>query len=356
MTPDELARLTQHPLGAQYRAFTQQEYDLLRESIRREGVQKPLLIYRGQVLDGWHRRRACIELGKSAPVEVLDERLPHIEASRRAYDANVPQRHLTPTQLAVWAARSYRLDQFSVTDCAQRMHNNGSQVGIVPDRSAQWAETAKERVAEQLGISKRQLERADRLVRQAPHLAQRVEDGQTSLRAAERQLAAPHVAKRTGNMEWYTPPHLLDAARELMGGIDLDPASCKIANENVQAERFFTQHDDGLAQHWSGRVWLNPPYARGITDRFVDKLIGHVRAGDVTSAVMLTNNATETEWGQRALRACAAACFVEGRVRFLRGRSRPEGTPLQGQMITVFGSIDRARLSVLERLGSVFAR
>src|SRR5207253_1065449 len=62
--------------------------------------------------------------------------------------------------------------------------------------------------------------------------------------------------------EWYTPRPYLDAARELMGGIDLDPASTESANRTVRATRFYTSAENGLLRPWYGRVWLNPPYGR----------------------------------------------------------------------------------------------
>ncbi len=150
--------------------------------------------------------------------------------------------------------------------------------------------------------------------------------------------AKAHVSQNTGQPEWYTPPEYIEAARAVLGAIDLDPASSKIAQGTVKAERFYTAKDDGLAQEWAGRVWLNPPYSTGLVEKFAAKLCGHVGDGSVPAAVMLVNNATDTGWFQLAAKSSAALCFPAGRIRFLDEKNQPSGAPLQGQAVLYFGA------------------
>lgn len=135
--------------------------------------------------------------------------------------------------------------------------------------------------------------------------------------------------------EWYTPVEYIEAARTVLGEIDLDPASCEAANETVQAARFFSKEDDALTQAWHGRIWLNPPYSRPLINHFVAKLISEYETGNVTEAVILTNNSSDTGWFHDLL-SRYPACFTRGRVQFWRPDADVFGAR-QGQTLFYLG-------------------
>lgn len=93
--------------------------------------------------------------------------------------------------------------------------------------------------------------------------------------------------------EHNTPKFLIDAARAIMGGIDLDPMSNAIANKTVRAHRIYTKFDNGLSKSWLGRIWLNPPFS--LADLAVPKLIASYESGDVFEAILLLKSAVETK-------------------------------------------------------------
>jgi len=117
----------------------------------------------------------------------------------------------------------------------------------------------------------------------------------------------------TSSDEWYTPPSVFDA---LSLSFELDPAAPPGGVPWVPARRHFCRDEDGLAQSWRGRVWLNPPYGRQ-TGRWLDRL------GDHGDGLALVFARTDTAWFQRIASRATALCFIDGRLRF----HRPDGTP-----------------------------
>jgi len=141
----------------------------------------------------------------------------------------------------------------------------------------------------------------------------------------------------TGEFERYTPARYIEAARAVMGAIDLDPASCAMAQKTVKAERFFSKEDDGLDKEWKGRIWLNPPYSKELMAKFVSKLVKEVELGNTTEAILLTNAGTDTEWFMEAVEACTAVCFAADRIQFIGPNGKVVGVPTSGQVFLYFG-------------------
>ena len=152
----------------------------------------------------------------------------------------------------------------------------------------------------------------------------------------DEEAVRAHVANNSGNNEWYTPAKYIDLAREVMGGIDCDPATSEIANQTVKAKTIFTAEDDGLAQTWRGRVWMNPPYAQPLMSDFAEAVSAKFESGEIEQACILVNNATETQWFQRMVSVANAVCFPKSRIKFLDPQGKP-GAPLQGQAIIYMG-------------------
>jgi hypothetical protein len=124
---------------------------------------------------------------------------------------------------------------------------------------------------------------------------------------------APMFSSNTG--DWYTPPEIVEAVRDLFDGrIDLDPCSNSHEAPNVPALVHFTREDDGLSRPWSGRVYLNPPYGKGIGP-WIEKVREEHEAGRVTAAVVLVKAATDTRWF-RVLSERYPRCEVAGRLKF----------------------------------------
>lgn len=86
--------------------------------------------------------------------------------------------------------------------------------------------------------------------------------------------------------DYFTPPEYIAAAREAMGGLDLDAASHPIANRAHKVPDYFHINRSAFDNDWYGRVWLNPPY--GNNAPWFERIIKFLDSGAVDQLCMLS--------------------------------------------------------------------
>lgn len=151
--------------------------------------------------------------------------------------------------------------------------------------------------------------------------------------------------------ECYTPAHIADRVHQCLGGIDLDPASCAIANRHVRAQCFYTKAENGYMRPWAGRVFLNPPFTQNQVPRWVKRLSAAYEDGDVTAAVLLVNSAPGYHWWHELIDARPVVILRE-RLTFHQQSGELYGDHhKKGQTVAYYGRDVRPFLAAFGDLG-----
>ncbi|HEB09833.1 MAG TPA: hypothetical protein ENI06_01310 [Spirochaetales bacterium] len=161
-----------------------------------------------------------------------------------------------------------------------------------------------------------------------------------------------HRTQFTGEDEWYTPLEYIEAAREVMGDIDLDPATSEFGQNRIKAKKHYTIENNGLDEEWQGRVWLNPPYSQPNIDIFIKKISKEYKAGNVKEAIILTHNHTDTGWFHRAARSASKICFTKGRINY-EGPTGEIAHPTQGAAFFYYGTKTEKFISIFQQFGFI---
>ncbi len=151
--------------------------------------------------------------------------------------------------------------------------------------------------------------------------------------------------------EFYTPKHIINAALEVMGEIDLDPCSNSHIEPNVPSNYRYTKSDNGLQYTWYDKVFMNPPYGYAITE-WIEKLKYHYEVGDITEAIMLVPSSTGAQWFSR-MRNCTC-CFVQSKLYFLRPKGFAVREAKGSSVVFYFGTNTEKFASVFSRFGGVY--
>lgn len=212
-------------------------------------------------------------------------------------------------------------------------------------------------VLEEIGLSKQRVSDFEK-VRAIPkekrdeYFQKCQERGEEVTRAGlVRSITAVSASDDYDGDEWYTPVDIVDRVRDLLGEIDLDPASNPHAQKVVRSKKYFTKDDDALTKEWRGRVFCNPPYSTTLVQRFTDHLLHEIDSKRVTAAVYLVNNCTETGWFQ-SLASRFPFCLPAKRLAFYNRKGAKQAAR-QGQAIFYTGSARKRFVNLFAAHGVV---
>lgn len=120
------------------------------------------------------------------------------------------------------------------------------------------------------------------------------------------------VNDKNHTVEWGTPTDLYNKLNEeFIFTLDAAASDC-----NHKASNYFTKEQNALIKPWSGRVFLNPPYGRRVSE-WMNKAWSEVDIGNAELVVCLVPVCCDTAWFHRYCFGLAAEIrFIEGRLRF----------------------------------------
>ena len=185
------------------------------------------------------------------------------------------------------------------------------------------------------------------------------------------------INQDSGNVEYYTNIEIISLVNKMFGEIDLDPASCELANTTVQAKEFFTEEQNGLEQPWvAAKLWMNHPFTKGeksckpkkgrkkmckkkncipkykkgklitrghcITKDipsnldWIAKLLSEHFVGNIKESLNITFCSSSEKWCQLLLNS-GVTCFINGRTQYNDQNGQKTNQVTKGSIITYIG-------------------
>ena len=188
-----------HPAATLFPMMDAEALQALADDIREHGQREPVILYRGEVLDGRNRLRACELAGVEPWVETRDDANVGDSPARFVLSLNLLRRHLDESQRAMVGARAKPLFEAEAT-----ARQRGGQGGILLSANLREATIAAQpgkassHAAAQVSVSPRSVEHAAKvLAHGAPALVAAVDRGEVAVSTAAEIARALPVAEQT---------------------------------------------------------------------------------------------------------------------------------------------------------------
>jgi hypothetical protein len=163
-----------HDLSTVFVSFEDtQEFDGIVDSIKQYGLFEPILMWKGWIVDGRHRHKACLKADVKPTYEYIPDDTPFNVVLDRVVGANLMRRHMTTGQRAMTAAALANMTQADNQWSAR-------------ENSTKHKKSNKD-AADQLNVSDYSVKTAKAIKRDAPDLAEEVSKGNMTLNAADNE-------------------------------------------------------------------------------------------------------------------------------------------------------------------------
>lgn len=148
--------------------------------------------------------------------------------------------------------------------------------------------------------------------------------------------------------QWFTPAPLRALAHEVLGRVDVDPATSR--RNPLRAQHFLTAR--GLAKPWDWfapghpdlRLWLNPPYGPGVGE-WMERAAAFAAVHPFRRGLALVGARPGARWYAAATRGCQLFCELHGRQRFEGPDGQPAADCARWGSVLLYWGPSRARVA-----------
>jgi len=208
-----------HPAAELFPMIDTEELNALADDIKANGLIDPIVIYKGQVLDGRNRLAACERAGVEPRVIHTTLMDGKIGPTEWVLAKNLRRRQLTKSQAAAVAVEALPMLEAEAHNriIAGKVINPEQKVAQGESRAAQSRDVA----AEMMGVNRQYVSDAKKLRDEAPETYERVKAGKLNMQQAKREA----VVEQAQRDPWTERDNELKAALEAGRTVVLNASS-----------------------------------------------------------------------------------------------------------------------------------
>lgn len=163
-----MAEITAHEAADLFPMLGEEELGKLAADIEINGLRNPIVLYRGEILDGRNRLKAC----ELVDVEPRFEEYEGADPVAFVISTNLHRRHLSPAQLVAISLEALPMFEAEALERRKATEGRPSKLGaILPQESkGERQPRARDKVADTFGVSPRYVSDGKRIKAKAPEL------------------------------------------------------------------------------------------------------------------------------------------------------------------------------------------